>query len=595
MRTKYKLLVSAAACGLLGFALPANAQEAPATFERLLNADSEPENWLHPMQNYGAHRYSTLSEINSDNAGDLRVVFTVPLSYSLIGLERTNNMSAPLVDNGYMYIDGRSGQLYKIDLTSGDSGVVLWLSDAEVAIDDELRTRGVAMYEDSIVGALGDTRVVRWDRTSGEIVMDVQIGRIAGPGHSGIEPESEEFTSNPIVADGHIMVGNAAGDAGTRGWVASVNFETGEEEWRFYTVPGPGEFGHETWADEAGVAWRTGGASIWTGWSYDDGLRAFIGGTAQPVPMFDPEYRPGDNLFSNSALALSIDDGELLWYFQYTPNESWDYDEAGVHMLVNAPFQGEDRQQVIHFGRNGFAYQLDLTDGSFMNAAQWVDAVTWTAGIDEKTGLPVEYDPNLVLQTYIPETRWARADTEAKQACPYLPGGVRWQPPSYNRDTQIAYVGGEDGCQEFIIMPALTLENGEIDEQGRRAPGTRADFTKGGLITALDVTTGEIVNSVVTDYVNRSGILSTAGNLVLTATYDGVIRAYDATTLDELWTFSTGIGIKAPVITYEVNGKQYFAVVAGERQVGDGEANLIDGTPAFPVRGTGTMLYVFAL
>ena len=594
MKTRFKLLASAAACGILAVASPGQAQETPATYERLLNADQEPQNWLHPMQNYSAHRYSTLSQINSDNAGDLRVAFTVPLSYALIGLQRTNNMAAPLVDEGYMYIDGRSGMLFKIDLTSGDQGVVMWIADAEIAIDDEHRTRGVAMYEDSIVMALGDTRVVRVDRATGEFIWESQIGRIAGPGHSLIEPESEEFTSNPIVADGHIMVGNAAGDAGTRGWVSSVNFETGEEEWRFYTVPGPGEFGHETWADEAGVAWRTGGASIWTGWSYDPGLRAFIGGTAQPVPMFDPEYRPGDNLFSNSALALSIDSGELLWYFQYVPNESWDYDEAGVHMLVDAPFDGEDRQMVVHFGRNGFAYQLDRTDGAFISADQYVAQVTWTAGIDDKTGLPIEYDPNLMLQTYIPETRWARADTEPKEACPYLPGGVRWQPPSYNRDTQVAYVAGEDGCQEFMIVPALTLDNGQIDEQGRRLEGTRGGFTNGGLLAAIDVTTGQLINSVTTPYQNRSGALTTAGNLLMTATYDGAVHAFDATTLEQLWTFHTGIGIKAPFITYEVNGQQYFAIVAGERQEGPG-ARGADAAGVFPVRGTGAMLYVFTV
>lgn len=142
----------------------------------------------------------------------------------------------------------------------------------------------------------------------------------------------------------------------------------------------------------------------------------------------------------------------------------------------------------------------------------------------------------------------------------------------------------------------MTLDNGEIDEQGRRAPGTRGDFSKGGLIAALDVTTGEIINTLTTTYVNKSGILSTAGNLLVTATYDGTIMAIDATTLEELWTFSTGIGIKAPVITYEVNGKQYFAVVAGERQPGDLARNLgVPGAETFPVRGTGAMLYVFTL
>jgi alcohol dehydrogenase (cytochrome c) len=370
--------------------------------------------------------------------------------------------------------------------------------------------------------------------------------------------------------------------------VAGVNFETGEEMWRFYTVPGPGEFGHETWADPEGVSWRTGGAAIWTGWSYDPDQNLFIGGTAQPVPMFDPEYRPGDNLFSNSALGLDADTGELKWYFQYTPNESWDYDENGVHMLVDASFNGEPRKMVVHFGRNGFFYQLDRTDGAFITATQYVSEITWTAGLDPKTGLPVEYDPNLDLQTYIPETRWSRADTAAKQACPYLPGGVRWQPPSYNRDTHIAFVGGEDGCQTRQIVPSVTLANGEIDEKGRTKEGTGKDLFKGGLIAAVDVTTGHVVNSVTTTYENRAGVLTTAGGIVMTATIDGVARAFDQDTLEELWTFDTGIGLKAPFTTFEINGKQYFALVAGGMK---GNAT----NPELGVRSSGAMLYVFTL
>ncbi|HUV32632.1 MAG TPA: hypothetical protein VMW31_03595, partial [Devosiaceae bacterium] len=183
--------------------------------------------------------------------------------------------------------------------------------------------------------------------------------------------------------------------------------------------------------------------------------------------------------------------------------------------------------------------------------------------------------------------RWSRADTAPKQACPYLPGGVRWQPPAYDRDTGIAYVGGEDGCQEHMIMPALWTEAEEIDEQGRRAPDSRNDVEKGGLIAALDVSTGEVINSVTTQYPNRSGLLLTAGGLLATATYDGAVRIFDSDTLEELYTFQTGVGLKAPFITYEVNGKQYMAIVAGERQ-GD--------YPELGVRGTGVaMVYVFSL
>jgi len=314
----------------------------------------------------------------------------------------------------------------------------------------------------------------------------------------------------------------------------------------------------------------------------------YIIGTAQPVPMFDPEYRPGDNLYSNSAIALNVHNGELVWYFQYTPNESWDYDENGVHMLVNAPFNGEDRQMVIHFGRNGFFYQLDRTNGAFINATQYVQEITWTAGIDPKTGLPVEYDPALTLQTYIPETRWARADTAAKTSCPYLPGGVRWQPPAYNPDTNIAYVGGEDGCQTRQIMASITLANNEIDEQGRTVPGTGRDTNIAGIVAAIDVTTGQLLGRVVQPYPNRSGALVTSGGLVFAAYNDGSINAYDAMNLTDtpLWSFFTGAGMKAPIISFEINGKQYLAVIAGAQQ---------DPQPALGVRGWTNMLYVFTL
>lgn len=585
MRSKLGLLTVAIAS--VALAIPgAIAQEAPVTQERLNNADAEPANWIIPFGNYESHRYSRLDQINLSNIGDLRVAYTVPLSMALRGRNLADNQAAPLVDAGFMYVESHSGFLYKIDVTSGNYGRVVWTANAEVPAPAGARTRGAAFYEDSVVMAVQNGRIVRVNRDSGEIVYDVQVARVDDPGHAGVELMSEAFNMNPLVAEGVVVVGNAAGDAGTRGWVQGVNFADGAKLWRFYTVPGPGEPGHETWADEAGVAWRTGGAAIWTGGSYDVAQQLYITGTAQPVPMFDPEYRPGDNLYSNSAIALDIHTGELAWYFQYTPNESWDYDEQGVHMLINAEFNGEDRQMVVHWGRNGFFYQLDRTNGSFINATQYVRVVNWTAGIDPKTGLPVEYDPALTLQTYIPETRWARADATAKTACPYLPGGVRWQPPAYNPDTHIAYVGGEDGCQTRMIMPSITLANNEIDEQGRTVPGQGRDTDIAGLLAAVDVTTGQLLGRVVQPYPNRSGALVTAGGLVFAAYNDGSVNAYDAMTLELLWTFHTGAGMKAPLISFEVNGQQFLAVIAGNEQ---------GPHPELGVRGSTNMMYVFTV
>lgn len=585
MSGRLKILTGALMCGVAGFAVPAFA-ESPATMERLTNADAEPQNWLIPYQNYSSHRYSRLDEINRDTIGGLHVAFTVSLEDTSRGRSTNDNQSAPLVDGGIMWAEAHSGMLYRIDISSGDQGIIVWKADSGIDPAEHPRTRGFAMYDDSLVQNLTDGRVLRVNRDTGEFVWDMQIARAEDPGHAGVNLDKEGFTANPLVAEGVIQVGNSKGDAGTRGWVAGVDFETGEQLWRFYTVPSPDQPGGETWADDH-EAWRTGGAAIWTGWSYDPDQHAFIGGTAQPVPMFDPEFRPGDNLYSNSAMALDVHTGELEWYFQYTPNESWDYDEQGVHMLVDAPFDGQDRKMVVHFGRNGYFYQLDRTNGEFLSATQYVEQVTWTAGIDPKTGKPVEYDPNLTLQTYIPSARWARADGEAKEVCPTALGGTRWQPPSYNPVTQIAYVGSQDGCTgPNMILPALTLEDGGIDEQGRWAPGTPGWSAPNiGNLAAVDVTTGQMVARINQEYQNLSGALDTAGGLVFAALANGSIRAYNDATLEELWRFNTGIGIKAPVISFEIDGKQYIAVIAGASSAAP------DGGES----AAGSMLYVFTL
>src|SRR6185436_14144245 len=198
-------------------------------------------------------------------------------------------------------------------------------------------TRGLALWGNQAFVNLIDGRVVSMNATSGEIVWDVML---AGQNAREMpETAAEGFTAAPLTADGKVLVGQSMGDWGTRGWLAALDVKDGKQLWRTYTVPAKGEPGFETWKDDHN-AWKTGGAALWTTGSYDPAQRVTIWGTAQPVPMFDPEFRPGDNLFSNSVVAFDIDTGKIKWYFQYTPNESWDYDEQGVHMLVDAPFGG---------------------------------------------------------------------------------------------------------------------------------------------------------------------------------------------------------------------------------------------------------------
>jgi alcohol dehydrogenase (cytochrome c) len=580
--------------GALATAVAMPAMAVDVTQGRLANSDLEAQNWLMGFQNYSSHRYSGLAQINRSNVGDLKVAYTIPLTSSLVGRTKTNSQNYPLVDNGMMYVDDAGGVYYKIDITSGTEGVVIWTADAAVEKDIGARSRGIAMWANSILHNLEDGRVISIDRDSGEFNWDLQIARIEGvPGSSGINIDREGFTAAPIAVNGKLLVGNSKGDAGSNGWLAALDIETGEELWRTYMIPGPGEFGFDTWADDHN-AWKTGGAGLWTTGSVDLAANVTIWGTAQPVPMFDPEFRPGDNLYTNSAIAMDLDDGSIRWFFQYTPNESWDYDEQGVHMLIDAPYLGTDRSMVTHYGRNGYYYQLDRTNGDFISATQFVDMVNWTAGIDPKTGKPVEYDPNLALQTYIPETRFLRGEGLNNQAaCPDFVGGVRWQPPAYNPNKRIAYSAGQDGCFILEVQGSLSLgPDGGIDREAQGGLFGHLDanwseiqhFDQHGLLAAIDVTTGKVISRHRQTHPNRTGILATAGGLVFTGNDDGAITAHDDETLQELWRFHTGIVIKAPPISFSVGGKQYLAIIAGG-----------NGGPVADRLSVGNTMYVFSL
>ena len=214
----------------------------------------------------------------------------------------------------------------------------------------------------------------------------------------------EKFFTAPITAEGKVIIVNSAGDGKTRGWIAALDARTGNEVWRWYVVPKPGDPGSETWKDKNN-AWKTGGGGIWQTGSYDPATRLTIWGTGNPVPAYDPQARPGDNLYTNAVVALNIDTGKLAWYFQYTPNDSWDYDEVGVHMLYDTMIDKINRKVVGHFGRNGFYYSIDRTNGRFIKGSQYLNDVNWTKGLDPETGKPVEYNPKLDVQIYNPEAR----------------------------------------------------------------------------------------------------------------------------------------------------------------------------------------------
>ncbi len=564
--------VCSAAAGV--FLIATGASAADVTPERLI--EQEPQNWLQPNRDYSATRYSPLDAINRDNVKDLRPAF-------IVGLRSHNNVASdvqgtPLVDDGMMYLSDGWGRVYKIDVTAGNQGKTQWVNDPAV-LEEGLnpRNRGVAMIGNLVVSALLDGRVVAIDRDSGETIWDKQVG---GDSIAGVK---ESFTVSPIAADKYLIVAQSRGDSGTRGWLAALTPETGDETWRWYSIPEPGQPGSETWKDDHN-AWRTGGGSFWAAGSYDPEQRVTIWGSGNPVPMFDPEYRPGDNLFTNSAVAVDVDNGDLKWYFQYTPNDSWDFDEIGINLLYDAEVGGQARKVLGHFGRNGFFYQLDRTSGAFIAGAQYTDKVNWTAGLDPKTGKPVEYDPNLDIQRYVTEARAFNGET--KQVCPTHHGGLRWQPPAYNPVKFIAYAAGAEGCSEITVKtPKIDLAAGE----GPGAGGTRTIPEKYGSLKAFDVRTTTQLAEHAFPFEVKSGVLATGGGLVFTAPMNGWIGAYNDETLEELWTFNLGTTLKAPPMSYAIGDKQYIAILTGgspDTDIPQGEYQKLEHTP---------MLVVFAL
>ncbi|MCH7747199.1 MAG: PQQ-binding-like beta-propeller repeat protein [Acidobacteria bacterium] len=570
------LVVGAAAITLHGqYSLTVNK-------DRLLNAQNEPQNWLIMNGDYTSTRYSKLTQINRDNVRDLRMVWALALG----GMQDTGRNGPesevnPLIDNGFMYTTDGWGTVYKIDARNPDYGDFVWIADPGVDHEgNSSRSRGIALWEDKVLANLPDGRVIAIDRDNGEIVWDVEI---AGTNEFG---RRERFLTAPLVVDGKVIIHNGAGDGGTRGWVAALDVETGDELWRWYAVPEPGQPGSETWKDDHN-AWKTGGGGIWQTGSYDPETNLYIFGTGNPWPAYDAEFRPGDNLYTNCAIALDVTTGELAWYFQYTPNDSWDYDEVGVHMLYDIEIDGRMRKAVAHFGRNGFFYTLDRTDGSFIKGAKYVNDLNWTAGLDPVTGKPLEYDPTLDVQIYNPEARALRADRDVmKRTCPTWHGGVAHQPMAYNPVKHIAYGVGTEGCfSQTGATMAPASPDGDIDRTASERRRTDSDLYYGAL-TAFDAIGHEVIGKAVTDIEIRSGVVATAGGLVFTALQDGWVVAYNDETLEELWRFNVGTPLKGAPVTYAIGPTQYLAVQSSGRHLHPVKYDNLE---------TSSYLFVFAL
>jgi alcohol dehydrogenase (cytochrome c) len=574
--------------GALLTSTPLSALAGDVTSARLMNADKEPQNWLMVNKDYSSHRYSELDQINKDNVKNLHVAFTVALGgVNGVGeMSLGGHQSTPLVDDGFMYAVDGFGAVYKIDVRDPAKARITWVMDPGSNKADMFvaANRGVTLYKNFVISVTNDCKVNWTKADTGELVKTIQF--------DDMKTTFCSLTSAPLVIDDKLIVGGSGGDRGARAHIDAFNADTGERLWRTYSIPAPGEPGGDTWKGNT-EAWKHGGGSFWQTGSYDPATKLTYWGTGQPVPMYDPEYRPGDNLFTNSTVAFDVATGKMKWYFQYTPGDFLDYDEVGISQLIDTKVNGEDRKIVAHFGRNGFFYTLDRTNGQFIASQQYAQKVNWTDGIDPKTGKPVEYNPNSDLQSY-KIGKASRRDQNKIEGCPNIQGGVNFFPTSYSARTHLSYGGGLEGCSN-VIVDAST-------DAGDKPPGAAGHIWFGGAsanaeevkgsVTAMDAATGKKSGQQPLPRAVYSGVVSTAGGLVFTTTVDGTIYALDDVSLKPLWSFNAGSLSSAPPMTYSVNGKQYIAVLIGGSVIA---RDMLNKTPGYQDLQNTSMLYVFSL
>jgi alcohol dehydrogenase (cytochrome c) len=542
------------------------------TSDRLVNADKEPQNWLMNHRTYDAQRYSPLDKVNKDNVKSLKLAYALAIG----GTAANENLQAtPLAEDGFLYVVDQWGVVYKIDVRSGDMGRIVWRMDPGQE-KLPLSNRGAALLGNLVISTANyPARVIATNKDNGKVVWETNLH----------DQPDVQITAAPLAVKDKIIVGAAGGDRGVRDWIAALDGASGKIIWRKYVIPAPGEPGSETWKDKNN-AWQIGGGAMWITGSYDPATNQVIWGTGNPVPMFDPTYRPGDNLYTNSMISWNPDSGNMNWYFQYVPGDMWDYDEAHSHILIDGQVGGQPRKLITHSARNGFLYTFERSNGQTLLAKPYVENINWTKGIDQKTGKPVDYDPSKDLQVYSGMQNQTLADP-TKKLCPSMSGGNNYWPAAYSQKTKLLYIPSMSSCNEVTLDPKLSTKAG--DWKGATFKNIERNETD--LIVA-DPFTGEVKTKVRVPYPNNSGALATGGGLVFTGFTDGTFAAYDDTTMQQLWKINVGTGFNAPPMTFEVNGKQYVAILSGLSPISKRRHS---HTPELREQRNQTMLFVFGL
>src|SRR5947209_8992296 len=487
-------------------------------------------NWLSYNGDYTGRRFSSLEQITRNNVEQLRAQWVCHVSNS-------NSMEVtPGVLDGIMFITSANDAV----ALDAQTGRPIWHYSRPITeglIDDasQHHNRGVGILGSHLYMETDNAHLLCLDARSGHLLWDIPYAE--GNVNYGA-------TSAPLVVKNNVLVGTSGGDDGVRGFVAAFDALTGKEAWRFWTIPGPGEFGSSSWP---GKMYLRGGGTTWMPGTYDPDLNTLFWGTSNPAPDFDGTVRPGDDLYTDCVLALDPDSGKLKWYFQFTPHDLFDYDATETAVLIDAVYKGEARKLLVEANRNGFIYILDRTNGKFLSAVRFAEKLNWAKGIDAQ-GRPI--------RTGVQPT------AEGTRICPGFAGATNWYAPSYSELTHLFYFKVLEDCGTFFRKPQEFSEG-----QTYYSTGVKHDPAEHPqkLLLAYDFNTETFAwkyPQVSTGF-SSGGTMTTAGGVVFFADDAHYFEAVEAQTGKPLWHFDTGQSIDASPMSYAINGKQYVAIAAG--------------------------------
>ena len=533
------------------------------TGERLAKARKEPQNWPTYFGAYDAWRYSPLDQIRADNVKNLVPVWAFQTGKIEGGLNAT-----PLVIDGIMYLTASEGRVFALNAETGER---LWtynysMPRGQISPYGKFN-RGVAVGYGMVFFGTMDNHVVALDAKTGKGVWNVEVEDVKKCGCN--------INGAPFLVKDKLIVGGTGGDSAHRGYISAFNAKTGRLAWRFYTIPGPGEPGHESWGGSE--MWKFGGGSTWLTGSYDPDLNLIYWGIGNPSSDFHNDVRPGTNLYTDCIVALDADTGKLKWYYQEIPGDSWDFDSSYESVLIDVTRDGKTEKLLVHPNKGGFTWVLDRVTGKFKNAWRYVDTINWVKTIDKDGNLVERNEPEV---------------GKTKLICPNWGGARSWTHSAYSPRTGWFYNDGIEWCGDTISLPQEAREGqGFIAGNVTNKPPPNGKVTSH--IDAFDPVTGDKKWTLPTKYPILASLLATGGDVLFTGDVEGRFLALDAKTGKQLWSFSTGSGHRGGPITYSIKGRQYVATPSGLGSL------FVGGMPSvwpevadFPA---GSAVFVFAL